>query len=113
MRKDEKGLTEKWFLEAVENKLNQNQDRMKNFESLLKKYILQYKANEGNFKRKEGILSFQEELQLILELENQLLKSETDVHEYERKLAKLYVILEQLHQHATRKRGERRTIRVA
>ncbi|MEE1236522.1 MAG: hypothetical protein UHI85_00440, partial [Turicibacter sp.] len=105
--KDEKGLTEKWFLEAVENKLNQNQDRMKNFESLLKKYILQYKANEGNFKRKEGILSFQEELQLILELENQLLKSETDVHEYETKLAKLYVILEQLHQQATLEKADK------
>ena len=99
--KDEKGLTEKWFLEAIENKLNQQQDRMKNFETLIKKYILQYQANEGNFKKKEGILRFQEEMQPILELEKQLLENETQVHEYECQLAKLYAILDVLHQETT------------
>lgn len=37
--RDERGLVEKWFLEAVESKLNKEKDRMKEFQSLLEKYV--------------------------------------------------------------------------
>ena len=94
--KDEKGLTEKWFLEAIENKLNHQQNRIKGFEALIKKYVLQYKENEGNFKRKEGILKFQDIMQPILASERELLESEAKVSNYEEELAQLAAILEQL-----------------
>lgn len=107
--KDEKGLTEKWFLEAIENKLNQQQDRIKGFETLLKKYVMQYKENEGNFKRKEGILQFQQELQPMLAIERELLDSEAKVHSYEEELAELAAILEQLQRETMQAYEEKET----
>lgn len=35
--RDEKGLTEKWFLEAIESKLNKDKNRIKEFQSILEK----------------------------------------------------------------------------
>lgn len=43
--RDEKGLVEKWFLEAVESKLNKDRDRIKEFQSLMEKYVALYKNN--------------------------------------------------------------------
>lgn len=37
--RDEKGLVEKWFLDAVESKLNKERNRMKEFQSILEKYV--------------------------------------------------------------------------
>ena len=43
--RDEKGLTEKWFLEAIESELNKDKNRIKEFQSILEKYAGQYKDN--------------------------------------------------------------------
>lgn len=94
--KDEKGLTEKWFLEAVENKLNKENDRMKEFEKILSKYVIQYKANQGNFKRKEGILQFKEIIVPLLDKEHELQSSDLKVRDYEYQIANMIQILEQL-----------------
>ncbi len=59
--RDEKGLVEKWFLEAVENKLNKDQDRIKEFQRLLEKYVTLYKDNQDKIQRKDGICRFREE----------------------------------------------------
>ena len=53
--KDEKGLVEKWFLDAIENKLNQDSNRIKNFQKLAYKFICQYRENQSKIKRKEII----------------------------------------------------------
>ncbi len=53
--KDEKGLTERWLLDAVENKLNQGNTRFKSFQSLALKLIRQYRENQNSFQRKERI----------------------------------------------------------
>ena len=53
--KDEKGLVEKWFLDAIENKLNQESNRIKNFQKLAYKFICQYRENQSKIKRKEII----------------------------------------------------------
>ena len=45
--RDEKGLVEKWFLDAVESKLNKERNRMKEFQSILEKYVGQYKDNRS------------------------------------------------------------------
>lgn len=59
--RDERGLVEKWFLEAVESKLNKEKDRMKEFQSLLEKYVTLYKDNQEQIQRKTKIDRFREE----------------------------------------------------
>lgn len=63
--KDEKGLVDKWFLEAVENKLNKDKNRMKEFQSILKKYTGQYKDNRSKIQRRDTILAFNQEAERI------------------------------------------------
>lgn len=59
--RDEKGLVEKWFLDAVESKLNKDRNRIKEFQSILGKYVGQYKDNQSKIKRRDIIRSFKEE----------------------------------------------------
>lgn len=63
--KDEKGLVDKWFLEAVENKLNKDKNRMKEFQTILEKYTGQYKDNKSKIQRRDTILTFQQEAERI------------------------------------------------
>lgn len=65
--KDEKGLVEKWFLDAVESKLNKEKNRMKEFQVILEKYAGQYKDNQSKIKRRDIIRSFKEEAVRIRE----------------------------------------------
>lgn len=53
--KDEKGLTERWLLDAVESKLNQGNSRIKEFQSLAAKLIRQYRENQSKLLRREII----------------------------------------------------------
>lgn len=59
--KDEKGLTEKWFLEAIESKLNKDKNRIREFQSILEKYAGQYKDNRSKIRRRDSIRQFKEE----------------------------------------------------
>lgn len=59
--RDEKGLVEKWFLEAVESKLNKDQDRIKEFQNILEKYVSLYKDNQTKIQYKDAICRFREE----------------------------------------------------
>lgn len=65
--KDEKGLVEKWFLDAVESKLNKDRNRMKEFQVILEKYVGQYKDNRSKIKRRDTIRAFKEEAVRIQE----------------------------------------------
>lgn len=65
--KDEKGLVEKWFLDAVESKLNKDKNRMKEFQTIVEKYVGQYKDNQSKIKRRDNIRSFKEEAVRIQE----------------------------------------------
>ncbi len=65
--KDEKGLVEKWFLDAVENKLNKDKNRMKEFQSIIEKYVGQYKDNQSKIQRRDVIRHFKEEAARIQE----------------------------------------------
>ncbi len=65
--KDEKGLVEKWLLFVVENKLNQEKNRMKEFQTILEKYVSQYKDNQSKIKRRDTIRRFREESETILD----------------------------------------------
>ncbi len=65
--RDEKGLVEKWFLDAVEDKLNRERNRMKEFQNLLEKYVAQYQDNQSKIRRRDAIRLFREEAAPIRE----------------------------------------------
>ena len=65
--RDEKGLVEKWFLDAVESKLNKERNRMKEFQSILEKYVGQYKDNRSKIQRRDTIRLFKQEAEQIRE----------------------------------------------
>lgn len=69
--KDSAGLVKEWFLPAVENKLNKDEDRIKNYVELVNSYIKQYKDNKSKIDRKEKI-------ELFNELSNELLEVSDD-----------------------------------
>ena len=60
--KDETGLLEKWFLDAVENKLNKDENRMQKFRELLGKYIQEYSNNVTKIEQQEKLQQFLQEL---------------------------------------------------
>lgn len=64
--RDEKGLVEKWFIDAVESKLNKEKDRMKEFQNIIEKYVISYKANKSKIERRNTISQFQEDSKEIL-----------------------------------------------
>lgn len=59
--RDEKGLVDKWFLDAVENKLNKEQNRIREFQSIVEKYIGQYKENQSKIQQRDVIRQFNQE----------------------------------------------------
>ena len=65
--RDEKGLVEKWFLEAVESKLNKEKNRMKEFQSILEKYVGQYKDNQSKIQQRDTVRRFKQEAVQIQE----------------------------------------------
>ena len=65
--RDEKGLVEKWFLEAVENKLNQDRNRMKEFQGIMEKYTGQYRDNRSKIERRDTIRAFGREAERVRE----------------------------------------------
>lgn len=93
--KDEAGLVEKWFLPAVEDKLNVEEDKMKQFISILDKYLSQYKENEAKMKRKDTILAFSEDANLIEEKARDCKKAKEKEDNYEKKVGSLRYQLKQ------------------
>lgn len=65
--RDEKGLVEKWFLDAVESKLNKDKNRIKEFQSIMEKYTGQYKDNQSKIARRDTIRAFGQEAEGIME----------------------------------------------
>lgn len=94
--KDENGLIEKWFLDAVENKLNKEENKIKEFGQILLKYIKQYKENKVKIERKASIQEFKQETQIILEKADALLDALKGKHELENKIANLITGLKYL-----------------
>ncbi len=101
--KDEKGLVEKWFLDAVENKLNKERNRMKEFQSILEKYVGQYKDNQSKIKRRDTIRLFQEEADRIGVKNQNYQENGQKVDFQENRIACFQRELEGLHQEYARK----------
>ncbi|MGN0158619.1 MAG: hypothetical protein ACI39W_05700 [Brotaphodocola sp.] len=88
--KDEKGLVEKWFLESIENKLNKDKNRMKEFQVILEKYAGQYKDNQSKIKRRDIIRIFREESVRIREKAEDYQASEDRKRMQENRVACFY-----------------------
>jgi len=56
--KNVSGLVEKWFIKAVEDKINKDEDKIKNFSEIVKKYIYQYRYNQSKIQKKDAIEEF-------------------------------------------------------
>ena len=94
--KDEKGLVEKWFLEAVENKLNKEQNRVREFQMILEKYVGQYKDNQGKIQRRDTIRLFKEEAAQIREKGSEYQQWELAEQKQENRIAGFWQELERL-----------------
>ncbi len=106
--RDEKGLVEKWFLDAVENKLNKDKNRMKEFQMILEKYVGQYKENQSKIKRRDIIRRFREEALRIEEKNRQYLEMDQGVNAQENRVACFRSELEELHQYTAKQEEENR-----
>ena len=91
--KDETGLLEKWFLDAVENKLNKDENRMQKFRELLGKYIQSYSDNVTKIEQQEKLQQFLQELGPVKE-QGEAYAEATRISE--EKLEKILVYLKEL-----------------
>lgn len=96
--RDEKGLVEKWFLDAVENKLNKDKNRIKEFQSILEKYAGLYKDNRSKIKRRDHIRAFKEEAVKIQESAKKYQDSKEEEKAQENKIAWFIHDLDALHE---------------
>lgn len=101
--KDEKGLVEKWFLDAVKNKLNKGNNRMQEFRNILEKYIATYNENSNKIKQQEKLTAFQQEAAPILAFGNEYEASSSAVAV---KLNKIYECLAELSRFAAKNETE-------
>lgn len=95
--RDEKGLVEKWFLDTVENKLNKERNRMKEFQSILEKYVGQYQDNQDKIRRRDTIRLFKEEAVRIREKAEGYRQAEEKRQRQEQLLAGFIAELNRLH----------------
>lgn len=101
--KDEKGLVEKWFLDAVENKLNKGNNRMQEFRNILEKYITTYNENSNKIQQQEKLIAFQQEATPILTFGKEYEASSATVAV---KLNKIYECLAELNRFADKNETE-------
>lgn len=105
--KDEKGLVEKWFLEAVENKLNKDKNRMKEFQSIMEKYTGQYKDNKSKIERRDIIHAFEQEAERIKKSAFHYREISTGL---ERQKSRIADFLRRLHEMDRKEKGEAEAI---
>lgn len=95
--RDEKGLVEKWFLDAVESKLNKERNRMKEFQTILEKYVGQYKDNQTKIKRRDIIREFKIEADKIQEKAEDYQAKSSQARRQENLIAHFIAELSRLH----------------
>lgn len=104
--KDEKGLVEKWFLDAVESKLDKEQNRMKEFRAIMGKYVGQYKENQTKIRRRNIIQAFKEEASGIQEMA-QRYQDVTEEEQAQKNLVAHFILeLNRLHEETEERQRE-------
>lgn len=91
------GLFEKWFIPAVDDKLNDKDNKIKNAQEIMEKFIFQYKENEIKLKRKLGIQHFKDATKDIIESAERFKAKKDETEEIKNSIANLYgYILEEI-----------------
>ncbi len=85
--KNEKELLEKWFLETVERKVDRDKSRMKEFQSIVEKYVRLYKENKSKIQRRDTILAFKEDMLGVEEQAKNYVETEQKVKAFENRIA--------------------------
>ncbi len=96
----EKELVEKWFLEAVESKLNKEENKVKNFQEILEKYSGKYKNIKEQLKRRDAIQKFKEAAEEIQINAEDFLVKEGEKIEQEKVIAAFIARLNVLYEEA-------------
>ena len=96
----EKELVEKWFLEAVESKLNKEENKVKNFQEILEKYAGKYKSIKEQLKRRDAIQKFKEAAEEIQINAEDFLVKEGEKAEQEKVIAAFIARLNVLYEEA-------------
>ena len=96
----EKELVEKWFLEAVESKLNKEKNKVKNFQEILEKYAGKYKNIKEQLKRRDAIQKFKEAAEEIQINAEDFLVKEGEKIEQEKVIAAFIARLNVLYEEA-------------
>lgn len=96
----EKELVEKWFLEAVESKLNKEENKVKNFQEILEKYAGKYKNIKEQLKRRDAIQKFKEAAEEIQINAEDFLVKEGEKIEHEKVIAAFIARLNVLYEEA-------------
>lgn len=96
----EKELVEKWFLEAVESKLNKEENKVKNFQEILEKYAGKYKNIKEQLKRRDAIQKFKEAAEEIQINAEDFLVKEGEKIEQEKVIAAFIARLNVLYEEA-------------
>lgn len=96
----EKELVEKWFLEAVESKLNKEENKVKNFQEVLEKYAGKYKNIKEQLKRRDAIQKFKEAAEEIQINAEDFLVKEGEKAEQEKVIAAFIARLNVLYEEA-------------
>lgn len=96
----EKELIEKWFLEAVESKLNKEENKVKNFQEIFEKYAGKYKNIKEQLKRRDAIQKFKEAAEEIQINAEDFLVKEGEKAEQEKVIAAFIARLNVLYEEA-------------
>ena len=102
----EKELVEKWFLEAVESKLNKEENKVKNFQEILEKYAGKYKNIKEQLKRRDAIQKFKEAAEEIQINAEDFLAKEGQKAEQEKVIAAFIVRLNALYEESKKEREQ-------
>lgn len=91
--KNVSGLVEKWFIKTVEDKLNRDGDKIKNFSEIVKKYIYQYRDNQSKIDKKNSISEFEVCANNIIFAAEIFSKQRSSTNELKNKIANLMTFL--------------------
>ncbi|MBQ3544757.1 MAG: hypothetical protein IJA34_07220 [Lachnospiraceae bacterium] len=104
--KNEKELVDKWFLETIQDKLNQGQNRVKEFQSIIDKYVRMYKENKSKIERRNTILKFKDDMKEIEDKAYIYQNAENNVKNQENKIACLIKELKHLEEKLENNKNE-------
>ena len=102
----EKELVEKWFLEAIESKLNKEENKVKNFQEILEKYAGKYKNIKEQLKRRDAIQKFKEAAEEIQINAEDFLAKEGEKAEQEKIIAAFIARLNALYEEVKKEREQ-------